>query len=133
MKANLLIAFLLLTFVSCKNAASEKKEETTAVATDIISEEVYEGEFFYTPEAAVLKSDDMVYGVANNDLAKELAERVKGIEKDEYDMVPVTVKGEVKNKPEGTEGWDQIITITEIINVSNTPQRADVEIKANTN
>lgn len=117
---------------SCNNTKTEKEElqgeNTVAEASSVLT---YEGEFIYTPEAAVFKGSSFVYGVKINDVAKDLAEKVAAVKKGDYDMVPVIVRGEVTSKPEGAEGWDEIITITEIINVSDTPTKADVELKAN--
>ena len=117
---------------SCNNSKTEKEESQEEIAvSDSTSLKTYEGEFIYTPEATVFKGNSFVYGVNINDVAKDLAKRVEAIKKGDYDMVPVIVRGEVTHKPEGAEGWDEIITITEIINVSDTPTKADVELKAN--
>ncbi len=62
-------------------------------------------------------------------MAEELAKRVKPVKRDEFDMVPVVVKGTLKNKEEGEEGWNEILTITEIVSVSDTPSEADVKIE----
>jgi hypothetical protein len=45
-------------------------------------------------------------------------------------MVPVIVKGTISKKPEGQEGWDEILTINEIVKVSDTPSEADIKIDA---
>lgn len=117
---------------SCNNTKTENEalqtENTEAPKATV---KTYEGEFIYTPEAAVFKGNSFVYGVQINDKAKDLAEKVAAVKKGEFDMVPVVVRGEVTPKPEGTDGWDEIITITEIINVSETSTKADVELKAN--
>ena len=132
MKRTLLLLIFSTLLFSCNNTKTEKEEsqiENTDVANTTVR--TYEGEFIYTPEAAVLKGNSFVYGVELNDVAKDLGKRVQEIEKGDYDMVPVVVRGEVNPKPEGTEGWDEIITITEIVNVSDTPIKADVELKEN--
>jgi|SRR5690554_1841707 len=132
MKRTLLLLMFSTLLFSCNNTKTEKEElqgeNTVAEASSVLT---YEGEFIYTPEAAVFKGSSFVYGVKINDLAKDLAEKVAAVKKGDYDMVPVIVRGEVTSKPEGAEGWDEIITITEIINVSDTPTKADVELKAN--
>lgn len=120
----LLVAAL---FFSCNNT-KEKKEEAVTPETEIQTETIFHGEFIYTPEAAVLSGNSFVYGVELNEVAEELATRVEAVKKDEYDVVPVSVQGKISKKPEGTEGWDEIITITQIINVSDTPREADVKI-----
>jgi hypothetical protein len=44
-------------------------------------------------------------------------------------MVPVAVKGSINRKPEGVEGWDEIITITEIVLVGNKPSKIDIKLE----
>ena len=120
----LLVAVL---FFSCNNS-EEKKEEIPILEENISAQEIYHGEFIYTPEAAVLSGSSFVYGVEMNAVAKELGTRVDAVKKDDYDIVPVAVQGKISKKPEGTEGWDEIITITQIISVSDTAIEADVKI-----
>lgn len=132
MKRILLLLIFLPILFSCNNKNKEKEEtqiEDTKVMDPVV--QTYEGEFIYTPDAAVLKGNSFVYGVELNEVAKDLGKKVEAIEKGEYDMVPVTVRGEVHPKMEGTEGWDEVITITEIVNISKTPIKADVELKEN--
>ena len=65
-------------------------------------------------------------------MAKELGERISSIKKEEYDMVPVVVIGEVQRNPaldEGKEVWEQIITIKEIVSVGSAPAEADIKIE----
>ncbi|SDW18644.1 hypothetical protein [Aequorivita viscosa] len=132
MKRILLLLMFSTLLYSCNNTKTENEalqtENTEAPKATV---KTYEGEFIYTPEAAVFKGNSFVYGVQINDKAKDLAEKVAAVKKGEFDMVPVVVRGEVTPKPEGTDGWDEIITITEIINVSETSTKADVELKAN--
>ena len=116
-----LFALVAMTF-SCKN---ETKTATMTTSDD----PQFEGEFIYIADAAVLKGGNFIYGVNLDDVAMELAAQVKPVKKDEMDMVPVVVKGTLKNKAEGEEGWDEIITITEIVSVSDTPSPADVKIE----
>ena len=62
-------------------------------------------------------------------MSNYLKERVGTIKKDDFDMVPVVVKGSLKNKPQGAEGWDEILTITQVVSVSETPSEADIKIE----
>lgn len=116
MKKFIAIAFLTIAFTACKN--SEEKEAQS-----------YSGEFLYFADAAVLKGTNFIYGVTLDEMTQELAKQVEPVKKDQYDMVQVTVKGIVSKKEEGAEGWDEIITIKEIISVSNTPSEADIKIE----
>lgn len=124
----LLVALLMF---ACNNnkqreADSDKKVETDAIETTVGSTQ-YTGDFIYTPEAAVLTGKSFIYGVELNELALALAEKVALIKNDKHDNVTVTVLGEVSPKPEGQDGWDEIITITHIIDVGDTPTRPDVQ------
>ena len=130
-KITFLISILVLTF-SCKNS-EQKTEETDKdqVVEEITTDEkVYRGEFIVVENAAVFKGTDFIYGVTLNDVAKELANQVEIVKNDAFDMVPVIVKGTISKKPEGQEGWEDILTIIEIVNVSSTPSKADIKIEA---
>ncbi|QAA82145.1 hypothetical protein EI546_10610 [Aequorivita sp. H23M31] len=132
MKKTLLLFLFTAILISCKDNKAEIEEpDANTPVVDSTLTETYQGEFIYTPDASVFKGRSYVYGVEMNDLAKELGKKVEAVKKSDYDMVPVIVRGEVNKKPEETEGWDEILTITEIINVSDTPTKADVELKAN--
>lgn len=124
---------LVSTFIfSCNSKKSEKEEtQTETQIADSTALRTYRGEFIFTPEASVFKGNSFVYGVEMNEVAKELGKRVEAIKQSNYDMVPVIVRGVVTKKSQDTEGWDEIISITEIIDVSDSPTKADVELKAN--
>ncbi|AWH73440.1 hypothetical protein DCS32_04475 [Dokdonia sp. Dokd-P16] len=113
----LLIASLVL--VSCNQKSTEDSSST--------SYEVIEGEFIYLVDAAIIKGDSFIYGVALDDKMHELATIVKPLQRDEYDMVPVIIKGIINPKPTNEEGWDYIITIKEIVEVK--APTADTSIK----
>jgi hypothetical protein len=124
MKKIIVIAVIGILFFSCKN--NEGSNET---ATENQNMPVYKGEFIFTDNAAVLKGSNFIYGVKIDDMAKELAKKVAPVKRDEFDMVPVIVKGTVAKKEEGQEGWDEILTISEIVSVSDTPSEADIKIE----
>lgn len=116
------IVFLLiasLALVSCNQKSTEDSSST--------SYEVIEGEFIYLVDAAIIKGDSFIYGVALDDKMHELATIVKPLQRDEYDMVPVVIKGIINPKPTNEEGWDYIITIKEIVEVK--APTADTSIK----
>lgn len=128
MKQSILIVLIGLVIISCK---SPGEKETDALTEEELSinTSTFQGEFIFTSDAAVLKGDSFIYGVTLNELAKDLGSKVEQVKTQEYDMVPVTVKGELNPKPEGTEGWDEILTITEIVHISKVPTAADIELK----
>lgn len=132
MKKAVLFLILVSTVLACKNGETEKTETETVVeeTNDI---RTYQGEFIFTDEAAVFKGNSFIYGVKRNDMAQDLAKKVAAVKTKDYDMVPVTVRGEVHKKAEGDDGWDEILTITEIITVSDTPSKNDIELKINNN
>ena len=121
MKTVFIVLSLLLVFTSCKN-----NEESSAEAQEI------KADFIYLDDAAVLKGTDFIYGVKIDDKARELAERVKPVKVEEFDMVPVVVMGVINNneaKEEGAIMWEEIVTIKEIVSVSNRPSQADVKLE----
>ena len=111
-KITLLVALALLIF-SCKNT-EEKDPKLVSNETSDSKISVYQGEFIYLADAAVLKGSNFIYGVTLDEMSVELAKQVEPVKKEEFDMVPVIVKGIVSKKPEGQEGWDEILTIKEI-------------------
>ena len=94
---------------------------------------IYRGEFVHVEDGAVLKGTTFIYGVVLDEVALELSERVKPVKVNDFDMVPVVVKGVISTKPEGEEGWDEVLKITEILNVSSQPAKADIKIQDNNN
>ncbi len=130
-----IIFFIAITLVtiSCKNSEEKTEEKSTdTVSTNETidpSEVFYKGDFIYIADAAVLKGVNYIYGVTLDEMAEELAKQVEPAKESDYDMVYVVVKGDVSQKPEGQEGWDKIITIKEIIFVSDTPSKVDIKIE----
>ena len=132
MKKVLLFLALATLVLACKNAEADKEEPQTVVE-ETSALKTYQGEFIFTDEAAVFKGNSFIYGVKRNDLAEDLAKKVEAVKTKDYDMVPVIVRGEVNKKAEGDDGWDEILTITEIMSVSDKPSENDIELKTNNN
>jgi len=124
MKRILLLMTMFLAIVACKNS-----EECQPVEVDPADLATFNGEFIYMADAAVLKGDQFIYGVALDCMTEKLAKQVEPVKGDEFDMVPVVIKGVIKPKEEGTEGWDEFITITEIVSVSDAPAPADIKFE----
>jgi hypothetical protein len=133
MKRIFLVLALSLIVVSCKNNEEKQSESTDEATQGITGEDIniknYKGEFLYLADGAVLKGNSFIYGVTLNEKAKELAEKVKPVKVDSFDMVPVFVKGSVSKKAAEAEGWEEIITIVEIINVGKKPAEADIKFE----
>lgn len=127
------IIFVLLSavvFTACKNNDKSNDTADTEVVSETETESKrYQGDFIYFEDAAVLKGKSFIYGVKLNDKAKELAEQVAQYKEEDYDMVNVLVKGTVTPKPEGADGWDEILTIEEIVHVSTKPTKEDIRIE----
>lgn len=106
---------LILPFLICFSLLSCKQTTTEDTASEGI--QTIEGEFIFLSDAAVLKGKTFIYGVALDDKMQELATIIKPLQRDKFDMVPVIIKGVINPKPAGKEGWDEIVTIKEIIEV----------------
>lgn len=129
MKKTFLLILISIGIFSCKNTEEKSSDnnDTSIAATESINS--YRGDFLYLDDAAVLKGENFIYGVTLDDISKDLAKQVESVKEEPYDMVPVFVKGFLKSKAIGTEGWDEILTITEIINVSSIPSKEEIKIE----
>ena len=130
-----------MNMVSCKNGSNQENEDVSEVAEVDPDEDRklingdyahFVGEYYYSEEGAVIKGEQYIYAVKLNDLAKELAEMVEPVKKEEFDMVPVVVKGFTDRNPaldEGKEVWERILTIKEIVSVGDATAEADIRIE----
>ncbi|EAP87979.1 MULTISPECIES: hypothetical protein [Croceibacter] len=130
MKHLFIACLLLIGLSSCKNDVETTQDNTEETVVDSIP--TIKGEFIYIADAAVLKGDNFIYGVKIDAKAQELAERVKPLKREDFDMVPVEVKGKIMPNKE-TEGWDEIVEIREIIKVSAPTSEPAVKVKSNDN
>ena len=129
MKKIILITLISIVSFSCKKDIATNQKKESKIELDSSEEKVYRGDFIFLEDAAVLKGDKFIYGVTIDDLSKQLADKVKAVKSSDFDMVPVAVKGNVSQKLEGQEGWDEILTITEIVIVGSKPSKTDVKIE----
>jgi hypothetical protein len=111
----LALLVVALGFAACQDEPKKQSEPETKTETKD-SLQVLHGEYIYVDSAAVLKGRSFVYGVKLDSMARALGERVDSLKRDQYDMVPVFVKGIVR-KNEKEEGWDEIVEIKEILRV----------------
>lgn len=119
MKKSLLLIIVSLLIFSCKNEKSQSSDgETTLIR----------GEFILIDDAGVIKGKDFIYGVVIDDIANELNNKVKPLQREEYDMVPVVIKGIVKKNED--EGWPEVIEIKEIVGVSEPTSELPTKIKS---
>lgn len=136
MKKIVILFVLAVSIISCKN---ETKTETTSTeAAPVVAGELsndssiktIEGEFLFVDGAGVIMGKNFIYGVSINEMTEKLIKQVSSKQRDKFDMVPVVVKGEINPKPEGSDVWDEIVTIKEIVKVL--PPKGDQPIKIET-
>ncbi len=118
---------MALSLLSCKQ---EEKEETTAIDTEKTpsleeqvpeGQEVFRGEFIYLADAAVLTTRNDIYAVKIDEKMHELNKVAEALKKTEFDMVNVVVFGTLGPNPmkeESGEGWDQMLTVKKVIEVT---------------
>lgn len=131
MKKIAVVFFTLITIIACKNA-SEKNENgvLNKETQQEIHSQTYRGEYIHTNKGSVLYGNQFIYGVVLNQNEKELAHQVAPIKKDSLDMIPVVVKGFVTKKKPDEEGWEDQLTITEIVLVGSEPSAPDIKIES---
>ncbi|MBQ4819999.1 hypothetical protein [Aquimarina sp. MMG016] len=117
-----LILVLSIVITSCKNEKSQ---------ASVDGAQLIRGEFILIDDAGVIKGKDFIYGVELNELANELDKKSKPLQREEYDMVPVVVKGIIKPNPK--EGWDEVVEITEIVGVTEPTSELPTKIKSSEN
>lgn len=110
-------------FTSCgeDTSSSEEVETTPVVVEDSIP--TIRGEFIFLADAAVLKGKNFIYGVEIDSVSRRLADSVEPMKKDEFHMIPVVVRGKIIQNP-GQEGWEEVIQIREIIEITSEEKAA---------
>ena len=102
----LLVFFLITSVLSCKNTNDD-------VPSTI------KGNYIFFEDAAVLQSENQIYGVFLNAKAKELNKKAAPLKDNETDMISVEVSGIISNKKDAKILWENKIEIIEIIAVSS--------------
>lgn len=105
------ITFLLIGVLLFWNCTSPKKSN---IQTETVS---LHGEFLFLNDAAVLNTGNEIYGVVIDEKLVELDLQTRPLQKDEYDMVQVFIKGVVEKNP-NEEGWENIVRIVAIDSVA---------------
>ena len=98
----ILILFLLITF-SC-DSKQDKVVSNEVVETKNNDLIILSGDYVFYNNAAVLQTNKNVYGIVINEKVNELNQRLTSIKKDEFDFIPVILKGKLQNKKEDEEG-----------------------------
>ena len=130
-----IILFALIALTGCKKENSQEQESKLVPATPVADEQLrlIEGEFYYTDEAAVLKGKSFIYGIKRDLMAEELSERTAPKKRNEFDMIPVTIRGVIEPNPEVTadgEGWKEIVVIKEIIKIADPTDEETIKIES---
>ena len=81
------------------------------------------GEFLYYNDAAVLNTGQKIYGVVIDDDMFELYSYCEKLMRNQYDMVPVYIKGVVSKN--NKEGWENLIKITSVDSLVN-PRNSEI-------
>ncbi|PQJ31585.1 component of SufBCD complex [Nonlabens arenilitoris] len=124
MKRLIVLCFIAIATIACKkqeNPVEDVVAPRTSSATFVEDENTFKGEFILLDDAAVLTSKNDIYAVRIDDKLKELHELALPLQKTKFDMVNVIVKGELTPNPlllETGEGWEQMLIIKEIIEVT---------------
>ncbi len=135
MRKTILLALVLLAFISCKNDSKSNTEkessadgpEKTVKQNDGLT--LLKGDFIYFADAAVLQTHREVYGVVIDEKMHELNKQVQQYKIETTDMVTVEIRGKIIAKPKDEEGWPFRIEIKEILNVSKPKPEDNAVIK----
>ena len=123
MKRAIIILTSIVLLCSCKNEQQNNDKSQSTEGSDIVAIQndgltLLKGEFIYYADAAVLKTESEVYGVAIDEKMHELDKQVQLYKKQDTDMVPVEIKGKLIPKGDNEECWPYLIEIKEIVHIS---------------
>ena len=112
----LLFVFLLVSFIlSCKdNSEKTIQDNTDDKETEQDTVPTVTGKFIFTEEDAILRGDDFIYNVEIDSLSRVLAKQIESYKTDDFQMIPVKVKGKLKQSPRQT-GIERNIELKEIV------------------
>lgn len=116
----LLLLLSVILFAGACESEPEKQLNTNIAEKVVDSIQVYEGDFISVGKLAVLKGDTFVYQVKMDSVVFKLQDSLNAFQKDENGIVPIKVKGEVKNNIH-TTGYSNIIEISEVVDIMAEP------------
>lgn len=128
MKKIVLLSLLLAVVFSCKNS-EEKNSEVEKTATENVEVKAYKGDYIDSNGALVLMGNNFIYGVKRNEMSEQLSQQVAKVKKNDFDMVGVVVRGNISKNTDTDSEWEEVITITEIMRVSDKPSEADIKFE----
>ena len=128
MKKIVLLSLLLAVVFSCKNS-EEKNSEVEETATENVEVKAYKGDYIDSNGALVLMGTNFIYGVKRNEMSEKLSQQVANVKKNDFDMVGVVVRGNISKNTDTDGEWEEVITMTEIMRVSDKPSEADIKFE----
>lgn len=130
MKKIILLLMLSAAVFSCKNSEEKNAEETTTENLENTENlKAYKGDFIDSNGALVLMGTNFIYGVKKDLLSEDLSKQVAKVKKNDFDMVGVIVRGVVSKNTDSDSEWEEVITIKEIMRVSDTPSEVDIKLE----
>lgn len=128
MKKIVLLSMLLAVVLSCKNS-EEENHEVEETAAENVEVKAYKGDYIDSNGALVLMGTNFIYGVKRNEMSEKLSQQVANVKKNDFDMVGVVVRGNISKNTDTDSEWEEVITITEIMRVSDKPSEADIKFE----
>ena len=125
----LILFFCLITIVACKKNSGNNNSTKNSETENVDGLTVIKGEFIFYDDAAIIQTNEDIYGVIINDKAKELNEMIASYKKEETDMIPVEIKGEISDKQDDKIQWQYKVEIVEILNVFEPTENTNNTIK----
>ncbi len=80
--------------------------------------EIIKGDFVYYDGAAVLQTQNEIYGVLITDKMHELNKKAEVFKTEPTDMVSVEIRGKITNQKDEKILWENKVEIVEILNVT---------------
>ncbi|WBL22533.1 MULTISPECIES: hypothetical protein [unclassified Zunongwangia] len=116
MKKILCIFLLALICIGCEEEPESTVEKSTVIETEQDTVPTLIGNFIYADEAALFRGEDFIYNVEIDSLSRSLAHQLKAYKTDDFEMIPVKVRGKIKQSP-GQTGIRKNLELREIIAV----------------
>lgn len=127
MKKIILLLMLSATIFSCKNSEEKNKESEEMTVENTENLKAYSGDYIDSNGALVLMGTNFIYGVKHNEMSDQLSKQVAAVKKNDFDMVNVIVRGTVSKNTDSDSEWEEVITINEIMRVSDKPSEVDIK------
>ena len=127
MKKIILLLMLSIVAFSCKNSEEKNKESEEMTVENSENLKAYSGDYIDSNGALVLMGTNFIYGVKHNEMSEKVSKQVAAVKKNDFDMVNVIVRGTVSKNTDTDSEWEEVITIEEIMRVSDKPSEVDIK------